>query len=191
MGYSLIWLAVKDKTKSSLLEELNLSETTQKEDFPESDITGMPLPSGWYLISINKIDEKYLDKNLLTFLSKDCKLITCLVEETVMVSTAQSWENGKLAWEVVHDSQQGLLHLTTQGDLPENFNSIKTKKIKEQEAEGGEDAGVDIIIEIPLLLAESITDYKHDAFSDEQAEIKFTVLAASESDAEKPWWQFW
>ena len=54
MGYSLFWLAVKGKSPDAVRTELKLRATGEREDVPESPVTGVELPGGWYVVLDNK-----------------------------------------------------------------------------------------------------------------------------------------
>jgi len=53
MGFSLEWMAVKNGTRDSVLSALGLRGTGQREQIPESDLTGASLPAGWYMVVSN------------------------------------------------------------------------------------------------------------------------------------------
>ena len=53
MGFSFSLVAVRGIVRESVLGLLGLRGTGAFEEVPESDITGVALPSGWYLIIAN------------------------------------------------------------------------------------------------------------------------------------------
>lgn len=194
MGYSASWLAIKPKSPAAIRLELQVSETEQKQAFPEAMLTGAPLPNGWYLIFVNHCDSKYISDPIQTDLSKECEIVSCSIEEHVMYSMSQYWINGHKVWQVSHDAQQGMFNLESQGKLPENYQSIKSTNYSEQLSAGGENADVDFMFDIPLLLAKSITGFKHDEENTADIALEFTTLLPKNSHQNQPtksWWKFW
>jgi hypothetical protein len=117
MGYSLFWLAVKGKSPDVVRAELKLNPTGEREDVPESPVTGLELPGGWYVV----VDNKSLDfaaPTMLALLSQGADVVTCFVEEHVMASEASQWAGGKRVWHIGHQSDQGILHLDAVGNFP-------------------------------------------------------------------------
>ena len=53
MGFNASWLAVRGKPAESVLDLMGLKRTGEFEEVPESPITGIALPTGWYLIFAN------------------------------------------------------------------------------------------------------------------------------------------
>jgi hypothetical protein len=90
--------------------------------------------------------------------SSGCELVTCFVEEHVMVSRATGWKDGHLRWSVTHDAQKGLMHLDVQGEPPPGFAAIRDRKLAEQAADDG---SVDWLFEIPVETARSVVGYLH------------------------------
>src|SRR2546430_2051623 len=162
MGVSLSWLAVKGGTRELVLGALGLRGTGTCEEIPESDITGVELPTGWYLIVANRGYPPFMEENTLTRLSATAEVVTCFVEEHVMCSSADRWQNGHQMWSVLHDAQRGIGHLEQKGDFPPTFASICARLRSEQQAAGGEKADVDHIFHIPVELAEALTGWRHD-----------------------------
>ena len=187
MGFAISWLALKGKAPGNVREELGFSETDNHEEFPESKINACNLSNEWYLIYINKCESSFVSDKVLGPLSNGCEVIACVIEEHVMYSRAQYWRSGNKVWQVVHDAQQGMLDLEYEGQLPENFDSIRASSFSEQELEGGEEAEVDYIFDVPLLLAETITGFKHD---EDIPDLEYTVLTINKHKT-GPWWKFW
>ena len=59
----------------------------------------------------------------------------------------------------------------------ECFASIRREMEEAQRAEGGDDANVDYIFEIPLKVAESMVGFKHDQECPHMTEGQFVVLS--------------
>ena len=79
-----------------------------------------------------------------------------------MASSSQVWSGGKRKWWISHEGENGPKGLSVDGDPPEAFPSVRKEMEELQLAEGGDDAGVDYIFEIPLKVAQSLVGFKHD-----------------------------
>ena len=187
MGFAISWIALKGKEPNETRKELGLSETGEHEEIPESEFSACKLPDEWYLIYINECESPIVSSEIIESLSKDCEVVACVIEEHVMYSRAQYWRNGNKIWQSVHDAQQGMFNLESEGQLPDDFENIKASSFSEQESEGGEEADVDFIFEIPLLLANNITGFKHDEYI---TDLEYTVLTPNKQSS-SPWWKFW
>ena len=101
----------------------------------------------------------------------------CLVEEHMMASSAEFWSGGRRKWWISHQGENGPKGLSTDGDLPECFASIRREMEEAQRAQGGDDANVDYIFEIPLKVAEFMVGFKHDQECLQMTEGQFVVLS--------------
>lgn len=68
--------------------------------------------------------------------------------ETVMNSLASLWDNGIERWSVFHDAQQGITHLETTGDSPDELRAIQERLFASQVDAEGTDYVFDIPVEI-------------------------------------------
>jgi len=167
MGYSLSWMAVKGKAPQAVRDEFSFRITDQREEIPESDLSAVEMPSGWYLIVSNHTEQVVSDAAMRRLASSGCELVTCFVEEHVMVSRATGWKDGQLIWSVTHDAQESDTHLEVEGEPPAGFAVIRDRLTREQEED--EEGGVDFIFNVPIDLAKEITGYSHET----EAEIEF------------------
>src|SRR4051812_22249023 len=115
MGFSLCWLAVKGKPPQAARDVLGFQLTTERESIPESPISAVEMPNGWYLI-VCQHTERVASDEMLQTLSAGCELVTCFVEEHVMVCSAAGWMDGKQLWAVTHDAQINRRHLEVIGE---------------------------------------------------------------------------
>jgi hypothetical protein len=175
MGYALSWLAIKNKDSATIRREFQFEETSQKEEFPESDLTAIQLGE-WYIIVGNGDWVVPLSELDFTALSRHCHLVFLNVEEHVMFSFFQYWVNGKKTCQVIHEASSGLDHLLEEGDFPPQYKSIKDKLVTahKEEQESGRNE-VDYIFDIPVELAQSIVGYRHDTIVKAECPL-FTVL---------------
>jgi hypothetical protein len=93
-------------------------------------------------------------------LSRDCSLLACVIEEHEMMSAAAFWQNGARLWEVAHKAERSLYDLRTEGTLPPQFGTIDLLHRARQFRDSATD--VDYLFDVPLVLAASITSFKHD-----------------------------
>lgn len=125
MGYSISWIAFRDKTADEAAQLLALARTGQFEEVPESMFSGVKLDTGWYLIVINEHGHPLTQEKSLQRVSASCEVIVALIEEHVMASSAECWKDGTQRWAVAHEFESGAGDLKEQGALPEVYRGIK------------------------------------------------------------------
>jgi hypothetical protein len=79
-----------------------------------------------------------------------------------MASSSELWSGGKRKWRLSHEGENGPKGLSVAGELPETLDTIQREMEDLQLAEGGDDADVDYIFEIPLKVAKELVGFKHD-----------------------------
>lgn len=94
-----------------------------------------------------------------------------------MASSSELWSGGKRKWWISHQGENGPKGLDTAGQLPDYFSAIKNEMEEAQRAEGGDDADVDYIFEIPLRVAQALVGFKHDEECPHVSEEQFVVLS--------------
>lgn len=159
MGFSLSWLAVKAMSPDTLCEMLELERTTERVEVAETPLTGIELPTGWYVVVANHGFPRWLGEAWFRKLSESTTVVVGEVVEHVMYCSTEQWDGGNAGWSVVHDAQQGLYHLEITGAMPEAFEGIRQRRFAQQEAEDREAANVDHIFDIPVKLAEELTGF--------------------------------
>lgn len=159
MGWSLSWAALKGGNRQTACAALGLRATGKREEVAESEIVGAALPTGWYVVQFDRHEMK--DRVLADF-SRSGEVVSCLVEDHVMVSWASGWRKGNKVWSVVHDCEKGRFHLDVTGEAPSELKAIAEQQIAKQHAEGGEKADVDHVYDVPAELAKALTGYRHD-----------------------------
>jgi len=159
MGFHVSWITVRGKAPSTVLSELGLVETLEKEFVPESDVSGVVLPSGWYMVFFNDPMPQELGEEILAALSREAEVAAFVVEEASMVSLARGYANGRRSWEVVHDSSEGYEHLDVSGTLPTQFAEVEARLRTELAKNPG---GADYLFDVPAELCKAITGFRHD-----------------------------
>lgn len=180
MGFAITWLAVKREGMDQVLARLSLNPTGKFEDDPESPFSTARLTSGWQLLWINDYDAPVLAAEHLKAISCDHDVLVCRVEEHVMASSAELWSSGQMAWSISHVGTNGPVGLNIVGQPPASFVAIREDLEAVQVAEGGMDADVDHIFDIPLQLARSLVGFKHDEDYEGAIEGPFEVLASAQ-----------
>jgi hypothetical protein len=159
MGFHVSWITIRGIAPEAVREQLQLRETGEREELPESDIVEALLPSGWQLIFFNDpCPEEIEDKNLKA-LSAGCEVMAFVVEECSMTTLATSYVNGDSVWHVAHDSDSGLEHMEVTGTPPVCFSEIYSKLLAELKAD---ENPCDYLFDVPAELSKVLTGFRHD-----------------------------
>jgi hypothetical protein len=156
---SLSWIAIKGPTKDDILSVLGLTEGAQNPSY--SRYHAAELPSGWTLILSS--DFNYPSPARMAAVSVGGTALACSIDERVMYSVARLYEDGKAVWSVDHNGgEKGVYHLEIAGDPPPELASIRTRITAEQDAEGGDSAGVDLMFDLGPELSDALCGYRFD-----------------------------
>jgi hypothetical protein len=185
MGFSLSWIAIRGRPTSEIFRELALWPTGERAIEGEAPFVGAQSASGWYLIVANEAEHPMLRPEILEPLSVGCEVMTCTVEEHVMFSRASGWKNGKSLWAVTHRGEVGPAGIEEEGTLPSEYAAIRDRLVQEQQAEGGANADVDYLFDIPVALVQAFVGYKHDELKTDFKE--FEVLESDAGPTKKSW----
>jgi hypothetical protein len=189
MGFSLSWLAIKGTSRDTVLSDLGLRGTQSFEELPEAPLTGVLLPTGWYMVVSNRGEyPAFMESKTLAQISNSTDAVTCFIEEHVMCSHASQWRGGRELWSLMHDSHAGRIeHLEIKGELPPFFASMHDELCAKQQEAGGNKAGVDYIFDIPIETARHFTGYRHDQDIPGAREKPFEVLETTEATPKRSW----
>jgi len=162
MGLTLSWVAVRGLEPEQALAALGMevSETLKYEDIGWRDNIALgPLPNGWLLAVSGDSADAF--EGQLEPLTKLGPAVAGEISEIVMISEARGYEDGKEIWAVTHDpeEEESLYALEITGNPPPELDAIVRAARAEQDAEGGDDASVDLMIEIPGRLSHAICGY--------------------------------
>jgi hypothetical protein len=162
MGYAIAWIAVRGKPKDEVLAQLALVDTGEPDDANESAVSGAALPDGAYLVYFNDMAHPAVQARSMAALSEGCEALACQVEENVMASAAFQYKDGARVWDVLHIAREGLYHLSVDGTPPALLDAIHREMKATQAEQGGANAKVDALFEVPLMLATALCGYRHD-----------------------------
>ncbi|HEY1708827.1 MAG TPA: hypothetical protein VGG10_11230 [Rhizomicrobium sp.] len=176
MGFSVSWLAFTGKSKDEVLSALHLVDTGVLDEAAHGPMSVASFPHDWTIVFLNRFDHPFAEDSSLRLFSQGCTVIACHVEENIMFSSSELYEEGKMVWGAFHDAQQGVYHIEADGALPPAFDVIKTRMIADQTEKGGASADVDCVFDIPLKLATSYYGFEHDRSHYDWGEPRFTEL---------------
>ena len=189
MGYSLSWLATSAPAQATR-DLLGLRPTGTQAELPTVPFAGAALSIGWYLVVAGTCDAPLIAARTLASLSAQADVVACAVEEHVMFSRACAWSKGAELWSVTHDAQRTRNHLETSGALPTFFAELRDAILSPAAADDDE-ADVDYVFDVPLVLAQRVTGFKHDADGEPTRFDVFELRDGSILNPPKPWWRFW
>ena len=164
------WIAVENGDKARLLTELGLREIGTVDEASEAYMACGVAPTGW-LVVVDQSMSLELER-LLPAVSAGGLAVGCEFTEVVMVSQAQAWRDGRLAWRVSHDPGKGLMDLSVEGAPPAQLDEIRARCAAEQEADA--DGLVDYTFDAPVDLARVACGYHHS----DQLPAPWSILAA-------------
>ena len=186
MGSSYAWLAMKDVSGDAACAAVGLAPTGDKVDEFEADLAGAALPTGWYVVvTVAGGFDHFWDMDPKE-LSAEHDVLVLQVEEHVMYIALAYWRGGKCLWDVTHNGPEGVYHLEADGDLPAEFDALREEYTAKQDAEGGEEAGVDYLAEVPTELARHITGFRYNFSDPTGEEPEFEELDYAAHDDESP-----
>lgn len=179
MGFAISWVAFKNKTVEQVAETLSLLQSGRLEQEPESLFSGLRLNTGWYVVFINEFAHRFVSQRSLQRVSEHSEVVAANVEEHVMFSSAEGWNNGKQVWKVSHEGESDPHNLEEHGEHPQQYVPIKQRLLAEQQREDKGEHQVDFVFDIPLELAEAVVGFKHDKIVEERFEILTPVPSRS------------
>jgi hypothetical protein len=171
MGFSHSWIAVRGVTRERALEALGMEISDIQTDYLDG-VALIDWQDNW-LLAISDDSADAFDGDLAQLAALG-DAVACSVQEDVMYSEARGYEAGKEIWRVVHDpnEDESLYSLQINGKMPQPFDAIARETRAEQDKEGGEDADVDFIFEVPAKLAASICGFKLDESDPDESQYR-------------------
>lgn len=189
MGLSLAWVAVEALSADDALSRLLLTETNKACSFPFIGIASLSLPNDWFMIAASRCDHRIISESSLTVLSKNCRAVSCSVEEHVNFSSTELWENGERIWHVEHAGEVDEHNISFQGKIPQRFHEL----LATVEPDDSDNLNGHYHMDIPLIIASEISGFRHDA-----GDVNFDFLEIAECyvarnaeiKTKKSWWKW-
>lgn len=159
MGFSHSWIAVQGATPEQAMEALGMEVSPAPRPYLFCEGVALIEWPNWLLVISDKDDDVFVGP--LSRLAAFGSAIACSMNERVMYSEARGYEGGQQVWGVVHDpnEDESLYSLRITGSPPDQLEAIVRAAKAEQDSEGGEDADVDVMFDIPPKLAKSICGF--------------------------------
>ncbi len=173
MGFRICYLAARLEPEI-FARSLGLQVTEQTDELPVDYWWAARLKNGWTILWAEDETFGASNRERIEQLSNEADIVHCEVNETVMWCSAEYWSDGQSKWKVTHRGDGAdRFDLTADGDLPAEFAEIRQQHFQAQK-DDGED--VDHVFEIPLDLARSIIDFRHEEFLESDDVDTFFVL---------------
>ena len=158
MGIKHSWIAIRGLKPEDALAALGMEVSELLEPHYLADGIGMAqLPADWLLFVSDRKANAFEGK--LVGLAAFGPAVGCDISEIVMASEARGYEAGVEVWRVAYDCAKGFYELEVRGSPPPQLDTIHRTLRAQQEAEGGEEAGVDLMFDTPAKLAQSICGF--------------------------------
>ena len=133
--------------------------------------------TGWTVIWAEDELFFYEQPKCVAALSKHAPVISCVVNETVMASTAMGWRDGRLTWSVHHQGDaEDTSNLDAKGALPPLLDDLKARAVANADDEIDEYYS---FFEVPLDLAAMETGFRHDRVLSSAEAPTYSTLTAS------------
>jgi len=174
VGFKISWLGFKGLSKSDVLGHIGFHDSGQPNDGNEAPFSLAQLPTGWSILFAN--DFTFGAAEHLRPLSVGCEIVACQVHEGIMYSAAHQASGGHDVWSIWHDNDVDLYDLNVSGQPPSFLSEVRSSRQAEQDAQGGKDAGVDYIFDIPVEVAFRLTGYRYDRWRFDWGEPEFTAI---------------
>jgi hypothetical protein len=159
MGTKASWLVATSEQRDRLVQLLRCEYRDDVNHTDDVAYYGYNTPQGHITLIDATGDWKFQDRKTQKLISDGANVYFFSVHTGVMYSSAEAWSHGRIVWEIEHNSEFGGYHIDSDGDLPDDFYDIRDGRFEEQAREGGEEAGVDFVIEIPRDMARALTGF--------------------------------
>jgi len=158
---------------------LRLRSTGKTESDPDSPVVAALLPSGWYMLYFN--DRGTPSAPDMAAVSASGMAIVLEVCEMVTSCKAAGWQDGRERWSISYD--EGTLE--AEGDLPECFESIKSRLQKQQ----AESSDIAYVFNVPCDVVNELIGFPYDGNPDGYPVEEFVILERIRPN--RKWWWPW
>lgn len=175
MGFNICHVAAPCAA-SDLAQALGLAVRENTPDQPDGEWWAARLRSGgWSLLWSEDEEFGRRAEARIAELSREVEVVLCVVNETVMFSSAELWRDGALAWRVSHRGDgEDIRDLTVTGTPPLEFEEIRARLFARQDADDGR---TDYVFDIPVELAEGMSGFRHDGWLEDGATDGYLLVA--------------
>lgn len=135
MGFRIQIMLFKGREREHILRDLGLISTGESCEFHDSDIVGVTIPSGDYVVYFSDRNLGISDHKLLAFLSEGGSLFVFTCYEGVMLAITAAFEDGVEQWCVEHQGSESPFSLKVRGNLPEFYSEIENRLVAKQHVE--------------------------------------------------------
>ena len=189
MGYSISWLMVRGGHRQNLLKELGLEPTARLGEAFDFEIAGHQLPSGDYLLTLEKCDHPFVSDKHLKQLSAGSIALGCSIEEHVMFAHVTYWENGKKLWSLKHegDTPEGRNTVVVSGNPPDFFQAVRDEYAAKQPG----DPDVDWYFETVPAVAKRLSGFRHDEANPSLDGSFEELRIAKRTSGDRRWRKLW
>ncbi|HWA63840.1 MAG TPA: hypothetical protein VG939_20865 [Caulobacteraceae bacterium] len=157
MGQKRSWIAVEGRPVGEMLERLGLVETGEFDFGGDMGPCAAEL-DGWAVVVANG-DFDYATAARLQALSAAGEAVCGRTWDTVMVSAAEGWREGRRVWSVTHNLDKDVRNLAVEGEAPSALAEIAERQGRLQdEAEAAGDE-VDHLFEVPTGLSGAVCGF--------------------------------
>jgi hypothetical protein len=156
------------------LSRLQFRDRGEVDEANEAPFSIAELPTGWVVVFSN--DFAWGSSEHVPRFAVGGTVVSCQIDEHVMVSAAHCFTNRAHAWSVSHNGQSGPYDLAVTGEPPLGLDAITHRMFAEQDVNGGEKADIDFGLDVPVQLAMELTGYRHDQWKFSWGEPAFTVI---------------
>ena len=160
MGISGSWIVVRGLNRTEIAQRLGLEETARRVEPGEAFLMLGDMGNGWLVLRAGEYG--YATPELLATISAGGEALSCQVEEHVMVNEARGFRDGREVWSAEHDPGKGTYSLVVTGEPPPELAAIEKDQRAKQDAEGGEDAGVDFMFDAAPEIVATLSGYRDD-----------------------------
>jgi len=162
LGYRISYVGSK-LGPERLVEDLELELGERLSEVPDSSAwVGRKKSVDWTILWLedDDLEAGFLDD--IELVSEEDDAIVCTVNEAVMLSEAKYLSEGEVLWSVRHLGSENIYNLEASGEVPPAYDAIRRRQLAHQER----DDEVDYIFEVPLELARTILDFRHDVVAE-------------------------
>ncbi len=175
MGFRICYLA-SEALPDELIDKLGLTKGEPVEEMPDGNWWTARLNStGWTILWSEDEGFGRSVRDQVAELSQKHRTYICEVNETVMWSSSELWQNGRQIWKVTHAGDgEDRFDLSEIGELPATYNELKQRHVL---AQVNKEENIDYAFEIPLDLPALEIGFRHENYLEAEDVEVFNIIA--------------